>query len=74
MKITYKFPQYSPHVGGKGLKFDKATEFNIQNLANLISDISTKFKPTQIIELDELEIKSEFYKEIADIFNKNGSR
>ena len=72
MKITYKFPQYSPHVGGKGLKFDKATEFNIQNLANLISDISTKFKPTQI-KLDELEIKSEFYKEIADIFNKNGS-
>ena len=55
------------------MKFDKATEFNIQNLANLISDISTKFKPTQIIELDELEIKSEFYKEIADIFNKNGS-
>lgn len=73
MKITYKFPQYSPHVGGKGLKFDKATEFNIQNLVNLISDISTKFKPTQIIKLDELEIKSEFYKEIADIFNKNGS-
>ena len=73
MRITYKFPNYSPHVGGKGLKFDKATEFNIKNLTNLISDVSTEFKPPKIIKISELEIKSDLYREIAHIFNEKGS-
>ena len=54
MKITYRFPQYSPHVGGKGGNFDKATEFNINNLPKLLSEISTSNNKVEIIKLNDL--------------------
>lgn len=73
MRITYKFPHYSPHVGGKGKKFDKATEFNIYHLTNLISEISNTFNPVEIIGISDLKLKSDLYLKIADIFNEKGS-
>ena len=73
MKLTYKFPHYSPHVGGKGRKFDKATEFNIYHLTNLISEISNTYNPVEIISISNLKLKSDLYLKIADIFNEKGS-
>ena len=73
MKLTYKFPHYSPHVGGKGRKFDKATEFNIYHLTNLISEISNTNNPVEIISISNLKVKSDLYLKIADIFNEKGS-
>ena len=73
MKVTYKFPDYSPHVGGKGKAFDKATEFNIRNLPKLLSEISTYNKPVKILNINDLEYEESLLAKIEKTFNKNGS-
>lgn len=73
MKVTYKFPGYSPHVGGKGKAFDKATEYNIRNLPTLLSEISTKNNPVKILNINDLEFEESFLVKIEKTFNKYGS-
>jgi hypothetical protein len=73
MKITYRFPQYSPHVGGKGSKFDKATEYNINNLPKLLSEISTSSNKVEIIKLNDLTFTKETENKIVESFNRHKS-
>lgn len=73
MKTTYKYPQYSPHVGGKGKKFDKATEYNIMNLPLLLSDISTMVSEVKIINSKNLNYEKDLEYKIIQSFNKYGS-
>ena len=70
MKTTYKYPQYSPHVGGKGKKFDKATEYNIMNLPNFLSDISTMINEVKIIESKNLNYEKDLEDKIIQSFNR----
>jgi hypothetical protein len=73
MKITYRFPEYSPHVGGKGRKFDEATEYNINNLTKLLSDISIINNNVEILELKDLSFTKETESKIVNLFNRNKS-
>ena len=73
MKITYRFPQYSPHVGGKGSKFDEATEYNINNLTKLLSEISIINNNVEILELKDLSFTKETESKIVNLFNRNKS-
>ncbi len=70
MKTTYKYPQYSPHVGGKGKKFDKATEYNIMHLPNFLSDISTMINEVKIIESKNLNYEKDLEDKIIQSFNR----
>ena len=70
---TFLFSNFKPNSAGSYKMRDKATIYNIQNIINLISKISTKFKNVQILNIQEIKYDKQIKNKLILLFNQYGS-
>lgn len=70
---TFLYSNFKPNSAGSYKMRDKATIYNIQNIIPLISKVSEKFEPIEIMDIQEISYNEETRNNLVKLFNLHGS-